>query len=188
MTQDERKRQAKYPKVHKHFVKEVLETPEFVPNWNYQPRIPHNDKPLKRIIRNQIKPFVPATDIPAVVDNPAANLRKVIDFAVASLAESDKRWHCEVQHEMLNRLAYCWNVANHITPAELRFMYDYFQWTCPKTGTKHSIRTPLSIEFKTHIWQGGVMKIANVRPIYNGNLPGEFHWIGKPDYLQVIAA
>lgn len=184
MTQDTHKNKAKYPKVHKHFVKEVLETPEFAPNWNYTPRIPHNDKPLKRIIRNQIKPFVPAT----VVPDGTANLRKVIDFALASLAESDKQWHCQVMWEMCERLANCWNCTNHITKQELRFMYDYFQWTCPKTGTKHSIRTPLSIEFKTHVWQGGVMRIANTRPVYNGNLPGEFHWIGKPDYLQVIAA
>jgi hypothetical protein len=184
MTQDTRK----YPKVERHFYPALIK-PDFAPVLNRQPPVV-SDKPLRRMIRNQVKPFKPETiapkDTPFVT--PAANMRRVIDFALASLRESDKRYHCQVMFEMCERLAGCWNCSNHITPEQLYILYEIHAWACPKTGTKHSIRTPLSLEFKTHIWQGGRLAISNAIPVYNGNLPGEYHWIGLPEYRQALAA
>jgi len=188
MTQDVRK----YPKVEKHFIPAII-APDFQPVWNRQPPVV-SDKPLRRMIRNRIRPFTPESEevlrpkmTPTVV-NPAANMRKVIDFALASLRESDKRYHCQVMFEMCERLAGCWNCSNSITPEQLYILYEIHAWACPKTGTKHSIRTPLSLEFKTHIWQGGRLAISNAIPVYNGNLPGEYHWVGLPEYSQALSA
>jgi len=191
MAQDERKN-LKFPIIVKHYSKPA-ETiaPDNVGNWNYQPPV-ISDKPMRRLIREQVKPFKleqkPEMNPHGVSSNPAANMRKVIDFALASLRESDKRYHCQVMFEMCERLALCWNCSNHITPEQLYVLYEIHAWACPKTGTKHSIRTPLSLEFKTHIWQGGRLAISNAIPVYNGNLPGEYHWVGLPEYHQAIAA
>lgn len=182
MTQDERK--------HKKFSNpQVTNNIIEVPNWNYQPVTIDHNRHYKEVVRKQIIPFQPEQDTPKVESTDSiGNMRKVIDFALASLRESDKRYHCQVMFEMCERLALCWNCSNHITPEQLYILYEIHAWQCPKTGTKHSIRTPLSLEFKTHIWQGGKLAISNAIPVFNGNLPGEFHWIAKPDYLQAIAA
>jgi hypothetical protein len=175
----------KYPIIVRKFSKPTeTPSPDFVGNWRYDAPVV-SDKPMRRMIRNQVKPFAPAAIAPVT---PATNMRRVIDFALASLRESDKRYHCQVMFEMCERLAGCWNCSNHITPEQLYILYEIHAWACPKTGTKHSIRTPLSLEFKTHIWQGGRLAISNAIPVYNGNLPGEYHWIGLPEYRQALAA
>lgn len=183
MTQDERK----YPKIEKHFIPAIIE-PDFAPVFNRQPPVV-DDAYYSRLIRDNVRPFNPVNpETNPSQANPAANMRKVIDFALASLKESDKRYHCQVMFEMCERLANCWNATNHITPDALYVLYEIHAWACPKTGTKHSFKTPLSLEFKTHIWQGGKLSIANAIPVYNGNLPGEFHWIPTPEFVRALAA
>lgn len=186
MTQDERKR-PKFPQVHKHFTK-VIE-PEFTPNWNYQPREDKRDNHrLTRLIRSQIKPFQPEQKPEMSPQGLNSNLRKVIDFSLASLTESSKRHHCRVLAGMCQRIADCRNATNTITEEQLYVLFEIHAWQCPKTGVKHSIRTPLSIEFKQPIWQGGRVAISNCLPVFNGCLPGEYHFIPAPDYLQVMVA
>jgi hypothetical protein len=186
MTQDTRK----YPKIERHFIPAIIAPIEG--SYNHQPPVSRRDhKAVSRRIRSQVRPFAPAADIPSETKekfvSPAANMRKIIDFSMASLHESDKRWHCSVMAEMCERLASCWNCTNKITPEQLYVLYEIHAWACPKTGTKHSIRTPLSIEFLTHVWQGGKLEISNVRPVYNGFLPGQYRWV-QPTYIEAIAA
>ena len=160
--------------------------------FNSTPRI-RDDKPIRAIIRSQIKPFHPETVAPETT--PLAtigNSLKYIDFQSAIIPESEKRYHCAVMFDTLNRLACCWNTVNHITEEMLYTVYEMYCWTCPVTGVKHSVDrpyTPLSVEFLRPVHQHGRMVVSNIRPIfYSGWFRGEYRWAGMySTHRQAVA-
>lgn len=183
---DLNKKAMKYPKVSHHFrkVEDNCDNAP-VPNWNYQPRIPTNDKPLQRLIRKQVKPFTPELVEKISISEPIANMRRIIDFSLASLRESDKRYHCQIMANLCQRLGVYWNCTNYISAEALYHLYEHYSWQCPVTKIRHSFKTPLSLEFLVRIWQGGSLTISNVIPRYTGDAPGEWTFTYQPTLFEL---
>ena len=159
--------------------------------FNSTPKL--DDKPLKALIRSQVKPFQPEPVAPKTT--PIATIgndRRMIDFQTAIIPESEKRYHCSAIFDMLNRLAECWNTVNHITPEMLYTVYEMYEWRCAVTKVLHSVDrpyTPLNVEFLRPVWQGGRMVVSNIRPIfYSGWFRGEYRWAGMySTHRQAVA-
>lgn len=188
---DWNKKSQKYPQVLKHYSRIIQPVNEIARNWNYQPPMVDNAY-YRDLIRDRVQPFQPeqvTPFTPSIVEKPIATPQKVIDFALASLTEAQKREHAATMFEMCKRLAYCWNRAIDINlnPDGLYYLFESYRWQCPSTGVTHSWRTPLSIEFIVHPFAGGRIALFNIRPRYNGLLPGEFRWRGRKSLAELAA-
>lgn len=183
------KKSQKFIQIVKHYTRPVPAAQENG-NWNYTPSCVDNSH-YREIIRRKVRPFTPQPVAPKVVPvTPAANHPKLIDFALASLTEAHKREHAATMHDMIKRLSSCWNRAidHNLNADGLYYLFESYRWQCPVTGVTHSWRTPLSIEFIVHPFAGGRIALFNIRPRYNGLLPGEYRWRGKPSLAELAAS
>jgi hypothetical protein len=142
-----------------------------------------DDTRLRSKIRTQIKPFSPADepDVPQAV--------RVIDFQFNTLSEQQKRAHCAIMLDMLERLAECWCKSNYVTQDMLYALFEINSWTCPATGHKHSTHKPLTIEFIIDPLRGGKLEIANIRPRYRfGWYAGYFDWTASRRWFETDEA
>lgn len=143
----------------------------------------------RAIIRSKITPFHRPADWTRPHITRPTQRRKIINLATASLSEADKWFHCRVMYEMILKLSVCWNcpVDYFVSVDSIFYLYASCDWTCPRTGVQHSTHTPLSIEFCTPVWRGGRLALSNMRPVYNGFLPGEYRWTGYETRRGVAA-
>ena len=94
-----------------------------------------------------------------------------------TIAEADaraQRWeHASIVASMLIKLAFCRASECIITTTEVFQLFEFHDWQCVISGTKHSAATPISGRFILPLSKKGRAQISNVQPIYSGDLPGE---------------
>jgi hypothetical protein len=173
-------------------------------NWNCTPSCV-DDSHYRAIIRDKVRPFTPRLVTsgispkqikPFQPPQPVApkvtplesigNRNKVIDFALATITEAEKRQFIHTMMELCERLSACWNTPVYdVNEAALMALFNHYSWRCPVTQKVHSHRFPLTIEFLCPVWQGGKIQLSNMRPRFMGWLPGEYRWHSKPSLAEL---
>lgn len=107
----------------------------------------------------------------------ARNRNRKQHYVELKTKETIARWaHARVIHEMLDRLAICYNTPNTLSMQDVYGMYEAHRWACVYTGQWHSDSTPLNVYFlKALDTEHGTITLKNMRPrYYEGLLAGEY--------------